>query len=144
MEYHAEFKKLAHGLLLYNPAIDDTIFITRFIGGLRDDIRSALLLHKPGDVDTTSALALIQEQELEQSCKQPSGRDFTREAPRVQASAEKNKQAKPRADSDDKLASLKSFHRRNGLCFKCGEKWNPSHQCPLIFLCMCWRRFWMH
>jgi hypothetical protein len=87
---------------------------------------------------------LIQEQELEQSCKQPSGRDFTREAPRVQASAEKNKQAKPRADSDDKLASLKSFHRRNGLCFKCGEKWNPSHQCPLIFLCMCWRRFWMH
>jgi hypothetical protein len=37
----------------------------RFIGGLRDDIRSAILLHRPGDVDTASALGLIQEQELE-------------------------------------------------------------------------------
>lgn len=33
-------------------------------------------------------------------------------------------------ESEDKLATLKAFRHRNGLCFKCGEKWNPTHKCP--------------
>jgi hypothetical protein len=74
LEYQAEFEKLAHGVLLYNPMFDDT-FVTRFVSGLRDEIRSALLLHRPKAVDTTSALALIQEQELEQGNVKSSGRD---------------------------------------------------------------------
>jgi hypothetical protein len=53
--------------VLYNPTINDTFFVTRFVTDLHDDIRVPLLLHRPLDVDTTSALALIQEQELEQS-----------------------------------------------------------------------------
>ena len=31
---------------------------------------------------------------------------------------------------DDKLKTLIAFRRKNGLCFKCGEKWNRQHQCP--------------
>lgn len=34
------------------------------------------------------------------------------------------------AETDDKLASLKQFRRKNGLCFKCGGKWGPNHTCP--------------
>jgi hypothetical protein len=64
LEYHKAFEKLAHGIVLYNPAINDTFFVTRFVTGLHDDIRVPLLLHRPLDVDTTSALALIQEQEF--------------------------------------------------------------------------------
>jgi hypothetical protein len=37
----------------------------RFVGGLLEDIKSVILLHRPGDVDMASALGLIQEQELE-------------------------------------------------------------------------------
>jgi hypothetical protein len=33
-------------------------------------------------------------------------------------------------ESEDKLATLKAFRCRNGLCFKCGEKWNRNHKCP--------------
>ena len=131
--YHAEFEKLVHGVLLYNSAIDDTFFVTRFVGGLRDDIRSAILLHRPRDVDSASALALIQEQEIEGGRAKSSWRDFTRGVPRA---AEKGKSVEPvkqntqRAETDDKLAGLKSYRRRNGLCFKCGEKWSPAHTCP--------------
>jgi hypothetical protein len=134
-EYHAEFEKLAHRVLLYNPAIDDTFFVTRFVGGLRDNIRSAILLHRPSDVDTASALTLIQEQELEHGHAKSSGWDFTRGVARTSLGADKTKQTeqmKPilqKSDVDDKLASLKSFRRRNGLCFKCGEKWSPAHKC---------------
>jgi hypothetical protein len=28
LEYQAAFEKLAHGIVLYNPAIDDTFFVT--------------------------------------------------------------------------------------------------------------------
>jgi hypothetical protein len=40
------------------------------------------------------------------------------------------KQKDQRASCEDKLATLKEFHRRNGLCFKCGEKWGHNHKCP--------------
>ena len=138
LEYQAKFEKLAHGVLLYNPAFDDTFFVTRFVGSLRDDIRSALLLHWPHDVDTASALALIQEQEREHEHSKSSGRDFTRSTACSGIGAEKPRAvdtAKPvikahKTEAEDKLASLKSLRRRNGLCFKCGEKWSPAHTCP--------------
>lgn len=31
---------------------------------------------------------------------------------------------------DEKVTTLKSYRRAKGLCFKCGEKWNPQHKCP--------------
>lgn len=136
-EYQVEFDKLSHGVLLYNPAFDETFFVTRFMAGLRDEIRSAILLHRPSDVDTASALAMIQEQELEQSRTKSSRRDFTRGAARAVPGPDKYKQpetvkpaVKGKEDTDDKLAMLKAFRRRNGLCFKCGEKWGPAHKCP--------------
>lgn len=63
-EYHSDFEKLAHGILLYNPAYDDTYFVTRFLARLREEIRAPIALHRPRDVDTASALALLQEEEL--------------------------------------------------------------------------------
>lgn len=33
-------------------------------------------------------------------------------------------------ETDDKMATLKAFRCRNGLCFKCSEKWSPGHTCP--------------
>jgi len=124
-------------VLLYNPAYDDIFFVTRFVGGLRDDIRSALLLHWPHDVDTASALALIQEQEREHEHSKSSGRDFTKSTTRSGIAVEKQRAmdtTKPvikahKSEAEDYLASLKSFGRRNGLCFKCGEKWSPAHTC---------------
>lgn len=64
-EYYNRFVDLSHNILLYNPAYDHVFFVNRFLTGLRDDIRSATLLHRPRDVETASALALLQEAELE-------------------------------------------------------------------------------
>jgi len=66
-EYYEQFEHLAHSILLYNSSYDDTYFVTRFLGGLRDDIRSIIALHRPSSVDTTSALAILQEEELAKS-----------------------------------------------------------------------------
>jgi hypothetical protein len=44
-QYHAQFEKLAHGTLLYNTAYDDVCFFTRFLSGLKEEIRSTITLH---------------------------------------------------------------------------------------------------
>jgi hypothetical protein len=56
LEYQAAFEKLAHGIVLNNPAINDTFFVTRFVSGLREDIRAPLMLHRSSDVDTAKCL----------------------------------------------------------------------------------------
>jgi len=67
----------ARRILLYNNSYDDTYFVTRFIADLKEDIRSVIALHQPKDVDTASALALLQLAELSISRITPFWKDFT-------------------------------------------------------------------
>ena len=48
-EYQMEFEKLAQGIPLYNSGYDDTYFMTRFVAGLKEEIRSVIALHSPRD-----------------------------------------------------------------------------------------------
>lgn len=119
--------------MLYNNSYDDTYLVTRFVTGLREDIRSVIVLHRSKDVDTASALALIQEEELAQAKSRP-GKEFLRNT--WKTSMEKSKTGdgeKAKLNSqkpDDKLSALREHRRENGLCFKCGGKWGKTHKCP--------------
>lgn len=50
MEYQAEFERIAQGIMLYNNGYDDTYFVTRFLAGLKEEIRAIIALHRPKDV----------------------------------------------------------------------------------------------
>jgi hypothetical protein len=63
--YLAKFEQLAHSIMLYSPNYDDTFFVVCFLGGHKDEIRASITLHRPSTIDTASALALLQEDELE-------------------------------------------------------------------------------
>lgn len=71
-------------------------------------------------------------------CTKTSGREFTKGGARLRTGMDKNKQVENNkamtkgqtSETDDKLATLKSFRHDNGVCFKCGEKWGPNHKCP--------------
>jgi hypothetical protein len=132
-EYHSDFEKLAHGILLYNPAYDDTYFVTRFLARLREEIRAPIALHRPRDVDTASALALLQEEELNSIKQRSMSRALTKGVDRNLADKARGSGSDKRvqkSDSEDKLATLKQYRRKNGLCFKCGGKWSTTHSCP--------------
>jgi hypothetical protein len=79
-------------------------------------------------VDTTSALALIQEEELENMKNKPLNKRFFRYVDK--GPQEKETTNKPRPDQEDKLSTLKQHRRKHGLCFKCGGKWSITHKCP--------------
>jgi hypothetical protein len=64
-DYQAKFEQLAHSILLYNPAYDDVYFVTKFLSGLKEEIREPITLHRPPNLETAGTLALLQEAELE-------------------------------------------------------------------------------
>ena len=100
-------------------------------------------MHRPKDVDTASALALLQEEELEFRQHQLGGRSDNREQSRlgskVFTALDRNKTYHKKDDSkksdqsgtDSKMAALLAHRKANGLCFTCGEKWTgKAHKCP--------------
>lgn len=127
-EYHAQFEKLAHGVLLYNPSYDHVYFVTRFLTGLKEEIRTAIALHRPRDVDTASALAMLQEEELNAAKPKYWGKTYNKGQERPVLAKALTEKGVPK--TDDKLSALKQYRRKNGLCFKCGGKWSTTHTCP--------------
>jgi hypothetical protein len=116
-EYMEDFGKLAHGILLYNNNYDDTYFVTRFVTGLKDEIRRVIVLHRPKTVDSACALALLQEEELAKSRAKTFSKEFgkatfkglTDKAKIMDTDSVKQKVLKH--DSEDKLSNLKHSGR---------------------------------
>jgi len=152
VEYVDQFSELVDQLKAYNPNPDKLYLVTRFVDGLRDDIRSVILVQRPPTLDAACTLALLQEEAGDQGkrrdFKKPEGAvaaKFVRgalpyQAPlqRPQANAptvDDKKQAARGVTVDAKLAALRSFRKAQGLYIRCAEKWAPGHWCaPAIQL----------
>lgn len=133
-----------NNLLAYSDAIHPLYFLTRFIEGLRNDIRDVVMVQRPPDLDAVCALALLQE-EVADSLRTTPYRHKSRPLPlpppppnRVvlqhvtnnladRKSAENTRRGE---DNFSKLQTLKNYRRATGLCFKCGENWRREHTCP--------------
>lgn len=61
-DYIERFEHLMNQLLSYSDEIHPFYFLTRFIGGLWADLRAAVMVQRPSDLDTACALALVQEE----------------------------------------------------------------------------------
>jgi hypothetical protein len=53
-----------HQLLAHDPLVNPTFLTGKFVDGLRDEICVVVMLHRPKDLDTASALAIWQEEVL--------------------------------------------------------------------------------
>lgn len=71
-EYVDRFVELVDQLKSYNPNPDLLYFITRFIDGLRDDIRDVVIVQRPSTLDAACTLALLREEAGDQGRR----RDF--------------------------------------------------------------------
>jgi hypothetical protein len=143
-DYQKSFEKLAHSILLYNPSYDDVFFVTRFLSGLKEEVRAPIALHRPPNLETAGTLALLQEAELEGAKNKWQSKSEHRDNNRFQArqgmqidktrgrkEEAKSGEAATAGNASDKLSALKAFRRANNLCFVCGEKWTGrNHKCP--------------
>ena len=137
------FDDLMHQLLAHDPLVNPAILTGKFIDGLKPEIRAALLLHKPKDLDIASSLAILQEEvlagpvvhdfkKLDSSGSHKATVRATTTSGTVSAQPwiAKPSVSEPIAKPDEKLSALMTYRKARGLCFKCGGKWGQQHKCP--------------
>jgi hypothetical protein len=149
IEYVEEFSTLVDQLAAYESKANPLYYAMRFVDGLRDDIRSMVMIQHPPTYDSACALALVQEEAVESSHR----KEFKRYEPISHRMAHRSALPLPlppksdkgvvpssvddkrtteaaRARSpDDKVWALKQYRRARGLCDRCAEKWLYGHKC---------------
>lgn len=127
-EYIHEFQALMYQVLMFNPHYDDQFFKSQFAKGLKVELRGAVESQVPTSLARAFLLARVQQEVLEDA--RPKGqRQYVRADP-VAGRLEAPKPALKLATGEFwKDRQLRDYRRANGLCFKCGEKYDPSHQC---------------
>jgi hypothetical protein len=129
IEYVEHFSHLVDQLNAYNLPSDSLYYTTKFIDGLRSDIKSIVLIQHPQDLDTAYVLSQLQEEVAEATKQQDfkgSSRTFTK-APHTNGQPTVIV-SKPPA-TDDKLAALYAYRKAKGLCYKCGLAYSRGHKC---------------
>ncbi|EEC73287.1 hypothetical protein OsI_07445 [Oryza sativa Indica Group] len=141
-----------HRVLVYNQAFDETYFVTKFVGGLKTEIKAAIKLHKPRTVDAALSLAKTQEDlalEIKKGGQKSTYKEgFKSTAFRVnyqgkgilgQAPDDTTKtEEKPKWE--DCFESLKASRKAKGECFKCGLMGIWALSCCVCVFCdvPCW------
>ncbi|XBI02503.1 hypothetical protein VPH35_131034 [Triticum aestivum] len=138
-DYRLTFESIMYHLIALDPSLNNKFFVSQFIIGLRDDVRTSVRQHAPTSVSRAAALARIQEEETEKA--KPRGRPaiYARALPPPPVAAVMAGPVPPRSDDakrgpDDfgRERQLREFRRANGLCFKCGDRYNREHKCNKI------------
>jgi hypothetical protein len=149
-DYVEQFDILLHQLLAHEGQLTPAMVTTRFIDGLRDEIRAVVAIQRPTEPDTTCSLALLQEEVMGNAGRRETRKGevvvYSKAPMRMPPMAGQSSslltgrnpvipddRRKPLVGNsrvgDQKLTTLKNYRRARGLCFKCGKKWNPSHSC---------------
>jgi hypothetical protein len=144
--YVSAFSQLVDQLTVYSPSSDPLFFTTRFMDGLRHDIRAVVVMQRPQHFDTACCLALLQEEVASSSSKPSRLGDWSssfKSTPAVKtpmplppppklekALVPAVPTAAATPSSDSTLRAVKSYRRALGLYLKCGGKWSKDHHCP--------------
>jgi hypothetical protein len=129
-EYRQQFEVYMYHLLSLDSALSPKFFVTQFVLGLKDELRTAVRIQAPTSITRATVFARIQEEELEAARPRhrpvPAGRPPPLPAPippRPPAAP------KPTADDFGRERQLRDFRKANNLCFKCGDRYSRDHQC---------------
>lgn len=127
-----------HQLSACGDVSDPLYFTTRFMDGLRDEVRGVVIMQRPGDLDTTCSLALLQEEVADSSrrrafpklesgawAKSDGKGPFPLPSPpgdRTGISNSYKRSVPPSKSMDERLGA-------KGLCDRWAEKWHKRHTC---------------
>ncbi|KAL4339801.1 hypothetical protein GQ457_08G022490 [Hibiscus cannabinus] len=132
-EYQERFEALQPFMLQLNSHLGESYFISSFISGLKYIIRHKVRVHEPQTSADACRKAKIYELALEIEEKKPkfSYRSPYQSSPTSQKVSASHPLTQPKQQTfaPRPKQSLLDFRRSNNLCFKCGEKFAPGHQC---------------
>lgn len=119
-EYKAKFDELAYQVCMHNPHYDQTLLVSQFVKGLKHELRGTVESQLPDTVDRAALLAQVYQEVLARS---KSGATWHHEP-------DSHPQRLKQGQADFwKDRQLRDYRRVNGLCYHCGDKYDPTHQC---------------
>ncbi|XP_027098929.2 uncharacterized protein [Coffea arabica] len=155
-EYQEKFEELKVLMTVKNPHLSEAYFISSFISGLKDEVKTMIKMLRPTSLSEAFELAILQENALRLQSRTPKENmkvnsenrfGISRNAPQQlnhnshyrisPVKSFKNTHFKGRpvstTDLDSRRISAQEIQcmRNHGLCFKCGEKYGQGHQCKL-------------
>lgn len=126
-EYQVQFEELSYQIAIQNPNYDEQFYLSQFIRGLKNDIRAVVESQVPETVERAILLALVQQEVLAEA------KPWAQRQQCFDQPAARHEAARPAlkvgARNFWKDRQLRDYRRANGLCFRCGEKFDPAHQC---------------
>jgi hypothetical protein len=129
-EYQQQFEELSYQVAIQNPHYEEQFYVSQFIRGLKSELRAAIESQVPETVERAILLALVQ-QELLAEAKPWAHRPQPQHKPEpVVPHADVTRQAAKIGNGDLwRDRELRDYRKANNLCFWCGEKYDPTHQC---------------
>jgi Reverse transcriptase (RNA-dependent DNA polymerase)/Retroviral aspartyl protease/Retrotransposon gag protein len=133
-EYWHQFVKWRSRILLEGRRFTERDFIDSFISGLKGEVKPFVLAFKPVSVDAALEYAQYMESATETQLKRM--KSTVRSFPTPQAVNRVSEKGhfsghKGTPTTVNQRGTLMDQRRALGLCFKCGEKYYPGHQCKI-------------
>ena len=141
LAYQEKFEELLSEVMSRAPLLPENYYISCFLSGLPDELRSMVKTHDPKTLSKAFELARLQENAFEayhKKHKPPQKSGFagntTQTAAQYTAPHTKpviaNAVKKQNPQSFRKITPAElQYRREHHLCFRCGEKFGPGHQC---------------
>uniref|UniRef100_A0ACD6AAU5 Uncharacterized protein n=1 Tax=Avena sativa TaxID=4498 RepID=A0ACD6AAU5_AVESA len=134
-EYKRQFDILVYQIKLYDPHIGGMMLVQQFILGLKEELRTTVEVQLPNSVAEAAAFAAVQEGVLERA-KGVGKSTFKKH---LVGNGKDNSGVGSFTNKFEKgelwkARQLKDYRTANELCFKCGEKYAPRHQCTMPVL----------
>jgi hypothetical protein len=125
-----KFQELVYKISGHNPHYDETLFVSQYLKGLKNEIRLPVASQIPESLDRAILLAHVQ-QDLQAKSKPWAHKSLSH------SKAEQPTQRQESAEAAVKLGGgslwkdrqLREWRRANGECYHCGEKYSPTHKC---------------
>lgn len=142
-EYQEKFEELRSLMLHKNPRLPESYFISSFVSGVKEEVKPMIKMMKPSTLLEAFEVALLQQQSLDvferikrTSSEGPYQKNNYGQASRMEgfkgrstAIPEIRKEVVGMKEERRITPQEIQYRRNNHLCYKCGEKFSPRHQC---------------
>ncbi|KAL4313107.1 hypothetical protein GQ457_01G008060 [Hibiscus cannabinus] len=135
-EYQERFEELQPFMLQHNAHLEEDYFISSFISGLKEELKHKVKVHEPKTLADACRKAKLYELATEIEAKKYrynyKGNNMGNSSmgQRINSIPVIGNPRGPPGQNTQKQG-LVEYRRANNLCFKCGEKFGPGHQCKL-------------
>ncbi|KAL4281742.1 hypothetical protein GQ457_03G022050 [Hibiscus cannabinus] len=135
-DYQERFEELHPLMLQQNTQLSEGYFVSSFISGLKEELKHKVKVLEPKSVFDATRQAKLYELAMEIEAKKqkyvPRSTTYSNQGPIQKTyTASQTQQQRPNTLNQNNKTALVEYRRTHNLCFKCGERFTPGHQCKV-------------